>query len=163
VNYFSIFNIEPKYFIDADDLERKYFALQMKYHPDRSAGQLESDKMLLLQRSADVNEGYRILSDDVERAGHLLELNNILVNKEKNNTHKPSLALLTEQMELRERASDIESGNENKAELLSHISAEFLGAKKEFNELFEKKNFAEAAQSAMKMKYLDKLREELDK
>ena len=163
MNCFSLFQIEQKYFIDVDDLERKYFALQMKYHPDRSAGQLESDKMLLLQKSADVNEGYAILSDDVERANHLLELNKILVNKEKNNTHKPSLALLTEQMELRERASDIESGNENKAELLSHISAEFEGTKKEFNELFEKKNFEEAAQAAMKLKYLDKLKQELDK
>ncbi len=163
INYFTLFNIQPAYAIDKDELEREYFKLQMQYHPDRSVGLSEAQKMQVSLKSADVNEGYAILNDDVERANHLLELKNILVNKEKNNTYKPSLALLTEQMELRERASDIESGNENKAELLSHIGAEFIGAQKDFAEFFIKNDLSNAAQAAMKLKYLDKLKQELDR
>lgn len=161
INYFEIFEIQPEYLIDKENLEKKYFALQMQYHPDRSAGKSEAEKIAVIKKSADINEGYKILNDDVTRAELLLELNNVLVNKEKNNTHKPSHALLVEQMELRERASDIESGNENKAELLSHIEAEFEGAKKDFDGYFKAANYVEAAQSAMKLRYLDKLREEL--
>ncbi len=163
INYFTLFSLEPKYLIDIDELERKYFALQMQYHPDRSIGMSESEKMLVSMRSADINDGYKTLSDDVERANHLLEISSILVNKEKNNTYKPSQALLMEQMEFRERASDIESGMENKAELLSHMEGEFSATQKDFNNAYENKNLMEAAEAAMRLKYISKLKEELER
>ena len=163
LNYFTLFGVKQTYLIDSSELEKKYFALQLQYHPDRAVGKTEQDKIQIIKMSADINQGYKVLNDDVERANHLLELNNVLVNKEKNNTYKPSQALLVEQMELRERASDIESGNENLAELLSHIAAEFEGSKKDFNDFFSKGDYANAAQVAMKLKYLDKLKQELDK
>jgi molecular chaperone HscB len=163
LNYFTLFGVKQTYLIDLSELEKKYFALQLQYHPDRAVGKTEQDKMQIIKTSADINQGYKVLNDDVERTNHLLEINNVLVNKEKNNTYKPSQALLVEQMELRERASDIESGNENKAELLSHIDAEFIGAQKDFNDFFGKGDYANAAQVAMKLKYLDKLKQELDK
>ncbi len=163
LNYFTLFGVKQTYLIDLSELEKKYFALQLQYHPDRAVGKTEQDKMQIIKTSADINQGYKVLNDDVERANHLLEINNVLVNKEKNNTYKPSQALLVEQMELRERAGDIESGNENLAELLSHIGSEFDGAKKDFNDFFGKGDYANAAQVAMKLKYLDKLKQELDK
>jgi len=161
INYFTLFSLEPKYLIDRDKLERAYFRLQMQFHPDRSINQSESQKMLASMNSANVNDGYAVLSHFVERANHLLAISGVTVNAEKNNNFKPSQALLVEQMELREKASDIESGNENKAELLSHIDAEITGTQKEFDGYYTAENFALAAESAMKLKYLDKLRNEL--
>jgi len=163
LNYFTLFAIEQTYFIDKNDLERKYFQLQTQFHPDKCLHTDEKSKIEIIKKSADINYGYKILSNDVARASHLLELENIFVNREKNNSYKPSYALLIEQMELRERASDIESGNENKSELLSHIDAEFIGTQKEFNENYLNRNFEISAQSAIKMRYLEKLKEELEK
>ncbi len=161
-NHFTLFGIKQTYAINKDELESNYFKLQMQYHPDKMLGKSEEEKMSIIKTSADINEGYAVLTDDVERANHLMELNNVRVNKEKQNTYNPSQALLVEQMELRERASDIESGNENKAELLSHIGAEFLGAQKDFAEFFIKNDLSNAAQAAMKLRYLDKLKQELE-
>lgn len=163
INYFTLFSMEEKYFINKNELEEKYFKLSMKFHPDRLVGKNEKEKMQILSHSADINSGYGILSDDVERATHLMEIRGLRVNQETENTVQPSHALLTEQMELRERASEIESGLENKAELFSHVDAEFKGAQKDFDQLYNEKNFIEAAEIVIKMKYLDKLRNELDK
>jgi molecular chaperone HscB len=160
INYFKLLEIDEKYFIDLDALEIKYFQKQKQVHPDNF--KTEAEKIKAIKESADANEAYNVLYDDVERANHMLALNNIYVNKERNNTYNPSHALLVEQMELREKAADIESGNENKAELLSHIAAEFDGTKKDFNQFYIAHNFSEAAQCAMKLKYLDKLRAELE-
>ena len=163
INYFTLFGVGQKYLIDKNELEKKYFALQLQYHPDRAVGKSEQEKIEIIKMSADINQAYASLMDDVERANHLLDIVGVRVNKEKDNTYKPSQALLVEQMELRERASDIESGNENKAELLSHIEAEFIGAQKDFNESFVNKDYSTAAQAAIKLRYLDKLKQELDK
>lgn len=163
INFFTLFSLPEQYDLDLKTLEQRYFDLQKEFHPDRVKGKTEAEKMALIRKSADINQGYRTLKNSVTRAEHLLEINNILVNKEKNNTHKPSQALLMEQMELREKASDIESGMENKAELLSHINSELDGTKKEFSSFFEQKNLNEAAQTAMKMKYLLKLKDEIRK
>jgi molecular chaperone HscB len=159
INYFTLLGLEISYFIDKDILELKYFQKQKQVHPDNF--KTEEEKIRAIKESADANDAYKFLSDDVERANHMLALQNIFVNKERNNTFNPSQALLVEQMELREKASDIESGNENKAELLSHVAAEFEGAKKDFNQFYIAGNFSEAAQCAMKLRYLDKLIAEL--
>jgi len=163
INYFEIFGFQQDYFIAKDRLEQEYFKLQMQAHPDRMIGKTEAEKKALLGTSANVNEGYGILNDDVRRAEFLLELNGVRVNHERDNDFQPSQALLVEQMELRERAGEIESGLENKAELLSHVDAEFENEKKEFNKYFSKKLFAQAAESAMRLKYLEKLKDELEK
>lgn len=160
INYFELLGLEVNYFLDKDILELKYFQKQKQVHPDNF--KIEAEIIKAIKESADVNEAYKILNDDVERANHMLALQNIFVNKERNNSFNPSHALLVEQMELREKASDIESGNENEAELLSHIEAEFIGTKKDFNNFYIANNLPEAAQCAMKLRYLDKLRAELD-
>jgi molecular chaperone HscB len=159
LNHFTLFQMQPCYFIDKEELENKYFGLQMQYHPDRMVGKSEAEKISVIKKSADINEAYAVLNDDVERANHLLELNNIRVNKEKDNTYKPSQTLLIEQMELRERASDAEDLDA----LLNYVETEFDKARKEFNKSFDAKDFEASAQKAMKLKYLDKLKFELQK
>lgn len=159
LNHFTLFQMQPRYFIDKDELENKYFGLQMQYHPDRMIGKSEAEKIDIIKKSADINEAYEILNDDVERANHLLALNNILVNKERDNTYKPSQNLLVEQMELREKAAD----ETDLDKLLDHVEQEFDKTRKEFNKALIENNFESAAQKAMKLKYLDKLKIELEK
>jgi molecular chaperone HscB len=151
--------MEPGYFIDKEELESKYLGLQMMYHPDRLTGKSETEKVAIIKRSADINEGYDVLRDDVERANHLLALTGFLVNREKDNSFKPSQNLLIEQMELRERAAE----ESDLGKLLDLVEEDFDRTRKEFSKNLDAKNFGEAAQSAMKLKYLDKLKTELEK
>jgi molecular chaperone HscB len=79
-NFFILFNIEERFDIDLDELDMRYFELQAKYHPDRS-----SDVSMGIL----VNEGYKILQDNFERANHILELHGIFVT---NNQLAPKLS-----------------------------------------------------------------------
>ncbi len=163
INFFELFGFKDEYEIDKDKLEDKYLALQMQHHPDRAVGKPDAEKQKFLQKSADINEAYQVLSDDVKRAESLLESKGILVNKEKNNTHQPSHALLSEQMELRELAADIETGMYTKAEILERVKGEFESSKADFNGFYKSNKLDEAAEAAIRMKYLQKLEEELEK
>ncbi len=73
-NFFTLFNLEERFDIDLNELDVRYFALQSQYHPDRS----DDANMGLL-----INEGYKILQDNFERANHILELHGIFVTNNK--------------------------------------------------------------------------------
>ena len=73
-NFFTLFNLEERFDIDFEWLDERYFELQAKYHPDRSS----DHNMGLL-----VNEGYKKLQDNFERANHILELHGIFVTNDK--------------------------------------------------------------------------------
>ena len=62
MNYFELFAIEQKYDIDQKLLQKQYFSLQTKYHPDRSKNELERSENL--EYSMLINEAFKILSHD---------------------------------------------------------------------------------------------------
>jgi molecular chaperone HscB len=163
INYFKLFGIEQKYSINLEELEEKYFALQMKFHPDRNIGKSENEKILAIKNSADVNDGYKVLSNDVERASHLLQLKNIIVNKEKNNSFVPNNKILVEQMELRERAQEIHENKMDFKTLILEIKEKFDKTKTEFENDFISGLLENAAQNAVKLKYFEKILQEIDK
>lgn len=74
-NYFKLLGIEQNYAINLDLLDQQYFAMQLKYHPDK-VGDI-SEKNFNLAISIDLNKAYSVLKDDLARAEHLLMLNNV--------------------------------------------------------------------------------------
>ena len=64
-NCFKILGIAPRYDIDLDELNKAYISLQTRCHPDVSGDDNES---------MHVNHAYKILSDPIKRAEHLLEI-----------------------------------------------------------------------------------------
>jgi molecular chaperone HscB len=74
MNHFQLLNIEQKYRIDQKQLAQNYYALQRKHHPDNAKTTEEKQKCFKL--SADINNAYNILNDDLARAEYLLTLNN---------------------------------------------------------------------------------------
>jgi molecular chaperone HscB len=157
-NYFQIFDIQQQYFVDKDLLEAKYLQLQSQFHPDKAIGKSEEDKMSALKQSADLNEAYKILNSDVPRAEYMLGLEGIRVNKEKENTYQPSQNLLIMQMELRE---ELEASDFDAEKFKSEVKNKIETVKKEFSNYFDAKDYEQAAQKAMELRYLDKLRTEI--
>jgi molecular chaperone HscB len=103
-SFFKIFSLPEIFAIDLSDLEKKYLQFQNEFHPDKSSS---SD----IEMSIQVNEGYRILSNDFLRACHLLALKKIdILNDE--NAVKADISTLEEIIELQEKIAEISDKNE---------------------------------------------------
>lgn len=108
--------------------------------------------MKALKMSADINEGYKILNDDLLRAEHLLALSGVVVNKEKGNTYNISKELLLEQIELREQQEE-----NNSLEFKNLISEKIKQAAYCFEENFNKQNLEKASEAVTRWRYLMKI------
>lgn len=107
MNYFELFNFSPAFQIDLTVLAERYRELQRTVHPDNFANASEQQKLLAVQRTAQVNDGYQALKDPVRRAEHILFLRGIDISHE--TTTVKDTAFLMQQMEWREALEDITS------------------------------------------------------
>lgn len=147
VNFFKIFNIKTSFVIDNEQLDKIYIDFQGKFHPDKSS----IDE---IEKSIQVNEGYKVLSDDFLRACHLLALKGFdILNNEK--VVKIKQQILLEILELQENISEI--GDLKKlAELEFYLKAEIKTDIAKFVEFYNQDQFEDSAQQLIRVKYLKK-------
>lgn len=105
MNYFELFKFPPAFDIDTALLAERYRELQRAVHPDKFAHDTEQQKLLSVQRTAQVNDGYQTLKDPIRRAEHLLSLRGIDLSHE--TTTVKDTAFLLQQMEWREALEDV--------------------------------------------------------
>src|SRR6266699_1746513 len=77
VDYFSFFGLPRKLNIDTSILEREFYALSRKLHPDIYAGSKSQEQEWSLEQSSRLNDAYRILKDPIRRTEYLLKLEGI--------------------------------------------------------------------------------------
>ncbi len=70
---FAVFGLPRSLDVDERDLERRYLRLSRECHPDRHREQEVGDCLAVLQRSAEINDAWRVLRDPWLRAKALLE------------------------------------------------------------------------------------------
>jgi molecular chaperone HscB len=75
--YFSIFSLPPHLVIDALALEKSFYALSRKLHPDRFAAKPPAEQAAALAESSQLNDAYRTLKDPIARTEYLLKLEGI--------------------------------------------------------------------------------------
>ena len=146
MNHFFNLNLEVKYDLDFDLLEKNYLELQQQYHPDKSLSDLE--------KSIAINESYKILNNPILRAEHLLELQNIFLDDDKQSL-KPDIEILKEVILLQENIEDcqnIEQLNIYK-QSIENQNADLIF---QFLKNYQAKNFKIAGQNIIKIKYLKK-------
>ncbi len=73
-DHFQLFGFEPAHQIDLAALDAAYDRLSLENHPDFFATAAEEQKQDALNKSAALNEGYRVLRSEPLRAAHLLQL-----------------------------------------------------------------------------------------
>ena len=73
-DYFAFFGLERRLQIDTSDLEKTFYALSRRFHPDYFMSSTESEQVASVQRSSMLNDAYRTLKDPVSRATYLLSL-----------------------------------------------------------------------------------------
>jgi len=75
--YFTFFSLPPKLVIDTAALEKSFYALSRKLHPDRFAGKPAAEQEAALKQSSLLNDAYRTLKDPIARTEYLLKLEGV--------------------------------------------------------------------------------------
>ena len=77
VDYFAFFGLPPKLNIAPAALEREFYALSRKLHPDVYAGRDSREQQWSLEQSSRLNDAYRTLKDPIRRTEYLLRLQGV--------------------------------------------------------------------------------------
>lgn len=77
VDYFAFFGLPLKLNIDVAQLEKDFYELSRKLHPDLSARASAREQEWSLEQSSMLNDAYRTLRDPIKRTQYLLRLEGI--------------------------------------------------------------------------------------
>ena len=111
-NYFSFFSLPRKLHLDTAALEKTFYTLSRKVHPDRFASKPVAEQEAALAQSSLLNDAYRTLKDPILRTQYLLKLEGVELEEQSkaateaaraNNTQKKQIVppeLLEEVFEL---------------------------------------------------------------
>src|SRR5215831_8849559 len=77
MTYFEVFSLSRHLSIDTAALEKQFYTLSRKLHPDRFAGKPVAEQEAALAQSSQLNDAYRTLKDPVQRTQYLLKLQGI--------------------------------------------------------------------------------------
>jgi len=162
-NYFALFDLEPAFQIDLACLEPSYRALQAQVHPDKFSSAGDAERRLSMQCSTHVNEAYQTLKQPINRARYLLSLHGI-DTQEETNTAMPA-DFLMEQMEWREAIGEATDAAD--AAALDHLAGKLRHATHQLHaelaqQLDQQHDYTGAAGAVRKLRFLDKLREEIN-
>jgi len=76
-NYFEVFDLPSKLRIDVASLEKQFYTLSRKLHPDRCASKPVAEQEAALAQSSQLNDAYRTLKDPILRTQYLLKLEGV--------------------------------------------------------------------------------------
>ena len=77
VDYFSFFGLPAKLTIEVPALEKEFYLLSRKLHPDLSARAGSQEQEWSLEQSSLLNDAYRTLRDPIKRTQYLLRLEGV--------------------------------------------------------------------------------------
>jgi molecular chaperone HscB len=77
MTYFEVFSLPAKLTIDTAALEKQFYAMSRKLHPDRFASRPAAEQEEALRQSSLLNDAYRSLKDPILRTQYLLKLEGV--------------------------------------------------------------------------------------
>jgi molecular chaperone HscB len=77
MDYFSFFSLPRKLTLDVVALEKQFYVLSRKLHPDRFASKPLAEQEAALAQSSLLNDAYRTLKDPISRTQYLLTLEGV--------------------------------------------------------------------------------------
>jgi molecular chaperone HscB len=157
-DHFSRLGIGQEFSVDLAELERQYFGLQRRLHPDRFATRSPKERALSQQQATALNEAYETLKDPLKRAAYLLRLSGRVVDVERAGTVDDP-ELLMEAMEMREALADAET-SEEVAALAAEAEVELGRCQQALAQAFRDDDLDSAGRLTTRLKYLGKMVEE---
>jgi len=77
MNYFEFFDLPRKLTLDVAALEKQFYAMSRRLHPDRFAAKPVAEQEAALAQSSLLNDAYRTLKDPISRTQYLLKLEGV--------------------------------------------------------------------------------------
>ena len=82
VDYFTFFDLPQKLNLDTAQLEREFYALSRKLHPDINAKTNRNEQEWSLEKTSQLNDAYRTLKDPISRTEYLLRLQGVQLEEQ---------------------------------------------------------------------------------
>ncbi len=82
VDYFAFFGLPYKLGLDPAQLERDFYALSRKLHPDINARADGPEQEWSLEKTSQLNDAYRTLKDPISRTEYLLRLQGVQLEEQ---------------------------------------------------------------------------------
>jgi len=159
--HFALFDLQPAFDIDQNQLSARYRELARKVHPDRFADAGEAEQRHAIEQSANLNEAYQTLKMPSRRARYLLTLQGRDLPLEAT-VQDP--AFLMQQMQWREELEALQE----EADLagVASFKARLKQAQQTLNDRFailwkDDSQREEAERLVRRMQFLDKLTQEV--
>ena len=170
LNYFELFNLSFQFDVDVEAIAGTYRDLQRAVHPDKFAHQGERQKLLAVQKSAEVNDAYQTLKNPLLRALYMLAEQGVDIQLEQKTLQDP--IFLMQQMEFREQLEDISQMDEGDEQ--DQLIASFENSIKRLTADYYcqlgtllvsscKVSLENAAIVVRKLKFMNKLSDELER
>jgi molecular chaperone HscB len=77
VDYFTFFGLPRKLNLDVVLLEKEFYQLSRKLHPDLYSGADQREQLWSLEQSSQLNDAYRTLKDPIKRTEYVLRLEGV--------------------------------------------------------------------------------------
>ena len=159
--YFTLFQLEPAFDIDAENLEQTYRALAARFHPDKFASASAFEQKQAVMMSSAINDAYRTLKNPIDRAAYLLKTLGIDADAPEHTSFAPEF--LMQQMEWRETL--MEARAESDLKTLENLNDEIRAEQEklfcDLKQSFARQDYDTAAQQVRQGRFLDKLRNEI--
>ena len=134
-DYFRFFGLPHQLALDGADLQKRFYELSRRHHPDRFARASAEEQQAALDATSVLNDGYRVLRDPIQRAEYVLKQAGFDIGEQRSRDVPPEL--LEEVFELNEQLDELRSGEEAAAEPLRQSKARFLAMLNEIDDELE--------------------------
>jgi molecular chaperone HscB len=116
MDHFEVFELPRRLAVDTAELQRKFYELSRRYHPDFHQAAPPEEQVRALEASARLNAAYRTLRDPIARIEYLVRLEEGRDTKE-GATVKPKAPpeLLEEMFEIQEALVEAKAGGLDEA------------------------------------------------
>ncbi|MDG2713753.1 co-chaperone HscB, partial [Vibrio parahaemolyticus] len=144
-------------------LSSKFRELQKRFHPDNFATGSERDRLMAVQKAAQINDAYQVLKNPISRAEYILAEQGVEIRGEQQTMQDPMF--LMEQMELREELEEIADNSDPESALFdfdSKVSKMYKQHLASVEQELDDGLWAEAADRVRKLKFIAKLKNEIE-
>lgn len=163
MNHFELFGLPLQFQLDGSLLSSQFRDLQRQFHPDNFATASERDRLLAVQKAAQINDAYQVLKNPISRAEYLLVQHGEDIRGEQQTMQDPMF--LMEQMELREELEDIADSSDSEDALFAFegkVSKMYKQQLSAIQQELDSEAWLEAADRVRKLKFIAKLKNEIE-
>ncbi|EJG1639687.1 co-chaperone HscB [Vibrio alginolyticus] len=163
MNHFELFGLPSQFKLDGSLLSSQFRELQKRFHPDNFATGSERDRLMAVQKAAQINDAYQVLKNPISRAEYILAEQGVEIRGEQQTMQDPMF--LMEQMELREELEEIADNSDPESALFDFDSKVRKMYKQHLASVEQELDdglWAEAADRVRKLKFIAKLKNEIE-